>query len=364
MKKERNLGIDLLRIISMCLVVLLHVLGRGGVLNNATVFSSHYAVAWFLEIMAYCAVNCYALISGYVGVSHKFKYSSIIGLWFRVVFYTTIISGLFFVVKPETISINNILRAFFPVLFNEYWYFTSYFCLFFFIPFLNILLEKLNKKMMKRLFITIVSIFSIFAMISPTDIFGLSGGYSVLWLSLLYLIGGYLKKYNIFKNWSCKKLFYGFLGCLFFTWISKMLIEIVTINIFGYVRGNMLLVSYFSITILCEAIFLLLLFSKIKIKRCKKFISYLAPLSFSVYIIHTHHLVWEFIMKNRFVFILNYPIYLFPFLVVGSVLIIYAICTLIDIIRNFIFKKLKIKQLSEMIIQKIKESRIVKKVLF
>ena len=78
MKKERCSGIDLLRIISMFFVVMLHVIGHGGILDNVAMFSVNYQLLWLLEILAYCSVNCYALISGYVGVFSKYKYSNII----------------------------------------------------------------------------------------------------------------------------------------------------------------------------------------------------------------------------------------------------------------------------------------------
>ena len=65
-KKERNAGIDLLRIVSMFFVVVLHSLGQGGILFNTAVGSSQYKVAWLLEIFAYGAVDIFALISGYV----------------------------------------------------------------------------------------------------------------------------------------------------------------------------------------------------------------------------------------------------------------------------------------------------------
>lgn len=71
----RNYGIDALRIVSMLMVVTLHVLGHGGVLKIAE--SEKYWIVWFLEISAYCAVNCYALISGYVGVYSKYKFSNL-----------------------------------------------------------------------------------------------------------------------------------------------------------------------------------------------------------------------------------------------------------------------------------------------
>ena len=70
---KRNYGIDALRLISMFMVVVLHVLGQGGVLKAAK--NGQYIISWLLEIIAYCAVNCYAIISGYVGYSDVASFS-------------------------------------------------------------------------------------------------------------------------------------------------------------------------------------------------------------------------------------------------------------------------------------------------
>ena len=58
---KRNYGIDLLRIVSILGVVFLHVLGHGGILA-AVKNETQFATAWFLEILAYPAVNCFVLI--------------------------------------------------------------------------------------------------------------------------------------------------------------------------------------------------------------------------------------------------------------------------------------------------------------
>ena len=84
----RNYGLDLLRMVAMLMVVVLHILGKGGVLSACEPLSGQYELLWLLEIAAYCACNCYALISGYVIVDSKFRYSSIIALWLRIAFYT------------------------------------------------------------------------------------------------------------------------------------------------------------------------------------------------------------------------------------------------------------------------------------
>ena len=72
----RNYGIDALRLFSMFLIVIMHVLGQGGILNRAT--GHVYRVGWLFESFAYCAVNCFAIISGYVSYSEEekpFRYS-------------------------------------------------------------------------------------------------------------------------------------------------------------------------------------------------------------------------------------------------------------------------------------------------
>ena len=94
-KRERNYGIDALRIIAMFMVVILHVLGKGGVLISLEKFSLGYEIAWFLEILVFCAVNCYALISGYVMYGSKPKYSSLALLWLQVAFYTVLITCIY-----------------------------------------------------------------------------------------------------------------------------------------------------------------------------------------------------------------------------------------------------------------------------
>ena len=88
---KRNLGLDLLRMVSMLGVVELHVLGQQGVLASATPLSPDYMTAWLLETAAFCAVNCYALISGYVGIFGRFHYSSLALIWCQAAWYTLLI---------------------------------------------------------------------------------------------------------------------------------------------------------------------------------------------------------------------------------------------------------------------------------
>ena len=85
--QQRNYGIELLRIIAMFMIVSLHTLGQGGILASVTPNSPQFHIAWILEIACFCAVNIYALISGYVLSDKPFRLSRLINLRLQLLLY-------------------------------------------------------------------------------------------------------------------------------------------------------------------------------------------------------------------------------------------------------------------------------------
>ena len=69
--EQRNRGVDLLRMVAMWMVVILHILNKGGALGASAPLSAGRETALLLDMAAYCAVDCYG-ISGYVGAGHRF----------------------------------------------------------------------------------------------------------------------------------------------------------------------------------------------------------------------------------------------------------------------------------------------------
>ena len=132
--KTRNYGIDFLRMISMIMIVMLHTLGHGGILRSVSFLSVHYQIAWLLEVIAFGAVNTYAMISGFVSVDSHFKISNILILWLQVLFYGILINTVFFFLLPESRNTSGWIQALFPVTRKEYWYFTAYAGVFFLPP--------------------------------------------------------------------------------------------------------------------------------------------------------------------------------------------------------------------------------------
>ena len=343
-KKERNYGIDLLRIVSMFMVVALHILGQGGMLNNLKPFTTNYNVAWFLEIAAYCAVNCYALISGYVSVESKYKYTNIIMIWLRVIFYTLGITGLFAILAPDKVGISQIIGAVFPIITKQYWYVTSYFFLFFFIPYLNHIVNTMDKEQLKKLLITILIAMSILPSIVLTDTFENYTGYSALWLGALYIFGAYVKKYGFFEKLKTKTWFVIYFISIVLAFISKVALEGITLKIFGKILYGNLFVSYTSPLILLSGLALLMAFKNLKINKLKKSISFFSDLAFSVYIIHVNKLIWRNIFRNAFVFMTMKTSVVIFFGVLLSAILVFIACIIIDIPRHYLFKWIKLKE--------------------
>ena len=352
-KQNRNIGIDLLRLVSMFYVVILHILGYGGVCGSANDVLS-FAICWFLKTFAYCAVNIYALISGYVGYNDKeksYKYSRYVDMWLQVVFWGMLITTYYFVTKPGSVGLKHYILSVLPVIGNQYWYFTAYTGLFFIIPFLNKFIRFCSKRFLTGAVVTIFVIFSCFSTVAGvySDPFYMNKGFSFLWITFVYIIGAYIKKYDIPKAVNTKIAI--LLGCalLFITYFSKLGIRYLTISLFGHSFREDFLLVYTSPTILGIAIVYLIIFSKIKIRRSKKIIEFLAPSAFGVYLFHMQHLFLDNDFSFHFSFIADLPLWLIPLSILWYALIIFIIGLLIDKVRSYIFKFIRVNKFTERI---------------
>jgi len=331
---SHNSGIDLLRIVSMYMIVILHVLGIGGILSNlGEPYTNQYRFAWLLEIGSYCAVNCYALISGYVGLHSRFRISRLVQLWIQMVFYTLIITALFAIFQPGSITKEHWINAILPITHDQYWYLTAYFGMSLFVPMMNLALNTFSKKQLTMMVLTIFIVFVTIPTLIQLDPFMLSRGYSMLWLCLLYIVGGYLKKYDILAH---IRPLWGLL-----TYIAMVLITLVLkCNEYAH------FVEYTSPTIFIAGLGLFAFFANLKINSAflKKTIAVLSPATLGVYIIHVNQLVfWRLLADSTTPFLQHKTVVMVAFVLLTA-LGIYVSCTLIDLIRIFIFKKIGIKE--------------------
>lgn len=347
---NRNYGIDILRLVSMYMVVVLHVLGCGGIIASCDKFTTNYYVAWLLETSAYCSINIFAMITGYVMVNTKFNYFKIIPLWMTVSFYGAATYILFrFVPYLHQLygvcKIDFLTATFSPVISRQYWYFTSYFCMFFFIPFINRCILSISKKDFKILCFTIIILFSVVPIFltKGKDPFLLSGGYNQWWLICMYFIGAYLKLHPI--NISKSK-------CLLIYLISTLcawFIGHVLMRLFGSNAEKFWFVDYTSVFIVISGAALLVLFSQIDVTNTKlqKAIRFSSPLAFSVYLIHVQPLTYKYLLSWKFAAFANDTATVLIGKVIITTAIIFIGCLLIDIPRYYLFKVLRINNIAQ-----------------
>lgn len=346
---NRDYNIDLFRIIAMFFIVILHVLGNGGILSSLNHSEANYWILNFIEATAYCGVNCFGLISGYVMVEKNIKSKSILNLWFQVLFYSLILSLVFFIFVPETRSVQNVVCAFMPIMLRQWWYISFYFVLYFFIPFINTGLKHITQNEFSKLLLAILVGVCVVDSIIPCDAFLLNAGYSPIWLIIMYLFGAYVKKYDLRRKSTPAKCIIGFMLMVTITLLGEMFIYFATLKVFGQAKYENTLMSYTSITIVLASIFLLLFVININLNDfVVKVVRILAPATLGVYLIHCQPLVFKY-SKDILPFLSDEPlIFILAFVLISS-LIIYVSCSLVDLIRIRIFKLIKVDTLSEII---------------
>lgn len=330
-REGRNLGIELFRIVAMLLIVLLHVLGRGGVYANTEYLSTNYKIAWFLETAAYCSVNCYALISGFVGIRSRFRFRKIVYLWLEVAFITLSTTALFAIFSPEAVSADDWLKAAFPLIKREYWYFNAYTLMFPFLPLLNKGLQFITRR---QHLITIVFLFvltTILPILGDRDIFELSSGYSCIWLMVMYVFGAYFKLYGIPKFAHPLACLGIFLAATTVAWAQK--VGFIPIGEAG------VLIGYTSPLMVVMALSLLWLFARVNVrgKVCGFVITHLGKATFGVFLVHVGAMVWNFIGGRWAHFGEMSPLGM-TLMVFAATLSMYLICSAYSLLRIWLFK--------------------------
>ena len=340
-KKEKFFGIELLRILATFYIILLHVVGQGGVAAASGGGKGTYTVSYLLLALAYPAVNCYALISGFVGCKSRFKLSRLLSLWLTVVFVNLAVWGAFRLLAPEMAASFSLEACLKPLLTNEYWYVTAYFGLSVLTPVLNAATE-LPKKTFAEMLIGLFACFVLLPKIADNDLFLTRSGYSTLWLVLLYLVGMFFRLHLLPKKRSrlcgaaCLAV-YGMISV--FLPLQKRLTEnkLLASGIENpvYLKNY----AYTSVLIVLSSIALFAVFTQINVqnKAVCKFISFFSTASFGVYILHTQPLVWANLLQDAFS---QFAVFSAPVMAaccLAAALGIFLACTAVEKLRALLF---------------------------
>ena len=192
--KQRNVGIDILRVVSMLFIIIGHILMQGGVLY--VYFDENLQGGYYffnkVYVLVYCGVNCFALVSGYVGWQSTFKLEKIIKLWATVAFWSVGVSLILFIYNKEFFSVKEAISMFLPLIRGRYWFFNAYCVLFLFSPLLNHVIQTLSKKIFQYFLLAATFVFCIVPFLAlGNDVLRIQSGFEFSWLMIMYIVGGY-----------------------------------------------------------------------------------------------------------------------------------------------------------------------------
>ncbi len=336
-RQTHNYGIDLLRIISIWMVVVLHLLSVSGLLNVSHTDAGAYAIAYGVQAFCICAVNVFALTSGYVCSQQKFRLNRVLRLWLQVFFYSFV---FFFVniVIYNNFTVKNLIRSFFPVLTDKFWYFTAYFLLMFLMPVFNIVIAKVEKKQYV-LWLGIIGIcFSLATMVF--EIWQIYAGYTWIWLAYLYFVGAYLKKFG------CPIRNKGILLAAYIL-LSLFIVGLhIAICRLGFVHRARMFYFYSSIFVLIQSIALFALFVGVNISgRFKQTMRYIASLTFGIYLSHSYLI--SYANHYSFIRIAERSTLLYIPLTIAYAVVIFVASSVIEALRQLFFKWCHINKVSD-----------------
>lgn len=329
----------MIRIFAMLLVVALHCMDYGGFIKLSEANPFLYLFVSLNHTISICAVNCFALISGYLLTDGKKRWHKLANLWMVVFFYSVYFSVLFNIVFPEKVTFLSVCKNFFPISTNQYWYFMAYVGLFFLMPTLNAIVTSCSEQEFKKGIFNVVLLFSLYAFFIKEDIFFLNRGFSVWWLAIVYILGAGIKKYRMEERFSRKTLQLFLISDVLITSVLKLLMQKYGINIWGR------LYSYNAPNIIFMAVVLFMLFLKIDFKKFLlkgKVLRLFSSATFGVYLIHNNNYFNDLIFKNIFINIPTDNVIIFVFCFYFSIVFVYVACTVLELLRIKFFSVIKV----------------------
>lgn len=346
--KVRDSSLELMRIISMFFIVLYHIILHCNFLNTST--GSIKVLFDLILSFIIIHVNSFIVITGYFQSKSKFKFSKLLAInnstWFYKILIPIILIILSIIKIPDKISIFKILM---PIDYGTYWYINNYIVLYLLSPYLNHVVEGMNKNQFKRLLI----IFFIFISLIPTFThdysFNTYGGRSLITFIMLYFIGAYLRKFpiefeGIFENktekakqliYLCLYIFFAVLSFL----VLRFGIELTNNGELSYYFGVNLQnfnASYASPIIVLETVFYFMFFKSLKIKS--KFINIVSSLTLGVYQIseniYLRENIYDYFKLTKIQNVSGrYILYS-----IVSAFLVFWICIILELIRQKVFK--------------------------
>lgn len=332
-KKVRDSNMELLRIVSMFLVLVYHAnflsFGApeipvcGNIGNHLTTFTR-----LFLEAGCACCVNVFVLLSGWFGIRPKIN--RLCEFLFQVFFFVAVSIVLLCIFTDHKFCLDDVKNL--PMLNASLWFPKAYLLLYILSPVLNSFVEKTDKKT----FILVIVGFYLFQTVygwACGGVVWIQGGYSTISFIGLYLLARYFKIYppSIIQKSTKYKMFATYLLIVTLSAIVWYTLWVSGINVGRWMD------SYVSPLVIAESICLILAFSKLTIQN--KAINWVASSCFAVYLLHCAPGVLLHYANIIKAWNMEQPPYIFLVYTICLVLSVFSISIIIDKFRMLLWNK-------------------------
>lgn len=328
--KQRSSNFELLRIVCMIMIICGHIImvHRG----NEVFGDSSWYIRQIVRPFCMVAVNIFVLISGFFGI--KLNTKKLCRLNWMVTFYCVVFLFLSLVLGIHQLSIMKDWMQLVPVVTKQYWFITVYFALCLVSPFLNKLVEVLDKEMYKILLLTCFALFVVlptFAVILNFKTITLDSGYGLINFMFLYLLGRYIQLHYT-PTWNK----YIYLLAYICSMSVMAAFQILYSKLLGFDFD--VLISYDTLFTFIGAVSLFL-FSQ-QLRFTSKFINALAAPCLAVYVIHINPIIFRTLFED----VLHVNSYYGMDYVACLILLpvaIYVVCAGVEVVRTKIFSALR-----------------------
>ncbi len=330
--KIRDSRFEILRILSMILIIMHHFAVHGG-WPTSGVGAVNQGIINFFVIGGKLGVNIFILISGYFLFTSNFKLKKVLLLLAQILFFSITIYIILLSCGQVQFSWNHIKLAIRYFVCGN-WFMPFYLILYCLSPFINIMIKNINSKQ----HIYLISFLLILQVVAPS-LFNVTFFGNAAWFITLYLIAAYIKLYpnKVFNNFKFNLIAFIFLFIL-----------IAALNIF--VDYSAWGTTHLACVLCAITMFLAFKNSK-QIKS--RFINAISSTTLGIYLIHDNAFFSSILWKKLLCCPshITLPWYSFLLFAICCVIIIFVVCCGIDFLRQFIFNNVG------KLYQKIKENK-------
>lgn len=349
-RKKRNSSLELLRIICIILIIAHHYTVHGGYdVFTVDNFSINTAILQILSLWGKMACNIFILITGYFMIKSKFNFKKFILLILEMIFYSLGIVIVLAIFKLHTFSLKEIIKATIPMFYGN-WFLVNYLILYCLIPFLNKIINGLEKKTFRNFLIVTLVI----CCVIPTVAFNSKFEFNDFDIMLvMYFIGAYIgiyfndEKRNIYTKMMIILNIILVLSVIFFDYIG------IKINKDNLIKNATYFSRINSILTIFGAISTFLYFAKHH-NYLSKTINFLSSSVLGIYLIHDNEYIREIIWKKVYPNVLFINTNFFILHIIIKIFCVFIICLLIDKLRIY-FLESKIIKIIDKNQNKVKE---------